>query len=113
MTLLERHDIKYHDETLASVAESIRREIYVSSGEVCLGRNPPRSVRYVVGWALGLPVAAAAIPYGLALLPCNPICTDCTQSTLTISMGLAVLHYMIAFVPSLIGIRNARHENRR
>lgn len=109
--LLAKYDVPIEDETMASLAESMRQGIYVSSGKFCPPQNPPRSKTYVLGWTAGLSIASIAVPFAFTLLPCNPVCSDCTLSTwsqmqemLPVSLGILAFVQAIAFVPGLYGI---------
>lgn len=109
--LLAAHDVPVDDDTLGSLAESLRRGVHVPSGAYLPSENTPRSKRYVVGWGVGIVGAAIACAFGLALLPCDSACRACADSTwqamteaLPITLGIAMLVEAIAFVPGLVGL---------
>jgi hypothetical protein len=107
--LLAKHDVQIEDETLGSLAQSMRENAYVSSGEYWPPENPPRSKTYVISWALGLLAAAVIFPYLFTLAPCSMVGSKCILPTwwqmrkmLPFTVSGAGLIIAFAYVPGLL-----------
>lgn len=118
--LLNEHDVRMECETLGSLAETMRQGRYVSSGEFWPSVYPPRSMKYVLGWAGGITAASVFLPLAFTFLPCNPVCSDCTLSTwaqmremLPFSLAIGFLLNAIAFVPGIYAMRRAPEPSPR
>jgi hypothetical protein len=119
--LLELYDTRTEDPSLGDLAESMRHGRHVPSTQVH-PLNPPRSLRYVLGWTFGLLALALALPVGIAFLPCNPVDASCFRpvdevaaALLPYTLGLWLLLLSSAVLPGLramFGKRGRRHLRR-
>lgn len=113
--LLEKYSVRTEDETLASLAETMRREEYVPSGSYNESTHPPRSRKYSYLWCLFYLSLAIIIPFLIIRGRCNPLCFGQTLSTwgqmqemLPWSIGIAILCIAYGFLPGLWELRRKK-----
>ncbi len=110
--VLDQSDVHFEDETLESLAETMYRGRYISSGKTQPPLHPPRSRLYVYCWLAGVLALVILIPFGLAYLPCSSIKTECTspiwtqmKAMLPVTMAIGVLSVIVAFGPGIWGVK--------
>jgi hypothetical protein len=109
--VLDQSDVHFEDETLESLAETMYRGRYISSGETQPPLHPPRSRLYVYCWVAGIFALVFLIPFILAYLPCSSIKTECTspvwtqmKAMLPVTLLIGVLSIIFAFAPGFWGV---------
>ena len=119
---LDRCDVRTEKETLGSIAASFTAGEYVSSGQFFEPLYPPRSKRYVIGWAIFiLGMGFVIIPHALAYFKgCNLACVmreeghmDRVFEILPLTGGLALVLLTVAFVPGWLALRSRRRRAAR
>jgi hypothetical protein len=110
--VLDEYDVHFEDETIESLAQTMYKGRYISSGKTQPPLHPPHSKAYMILWLFGLFALVFLIPYSLAYLPCSSIKAECAspiwtqmKAMLPVTAAIGAVCLGFAFGPGLWGMR--------